>query len=265
MPNASDYVDTPIKFLFKGPNQSGKSVAAGSVVDPEKKKKTLYLDIDERFRSIAHYFSKRFPEVLDSIVFEQYKQSEFEKLRLRIEGLAESDKYYCVVVDSLISLASILTKYMINLAGKPGEKEGGVIRRGVITTPGLPEFLGESQGLDDTMAILKSLRCHAILIAHVTTVEITDISGKVIGQKQILLTGGKKIAARIPTFFDEVYHFESEANIDPSKDPDYIFYTKPIGGNFAGTTFGLPSKIKFTNGNFWTGFRKKAEENGYII
>ena len=67
------------------------------------------------------------------------------------------------------------------------------------------------------------------------------------------MTGGRKIAAEIPVYFNEAYHFYNT----PSGGFEII--TKADGEDWAKTSLPLPERIDFTHKNLYDiidGYRK---------
>jgi hypothetical protein len=55
--------------------------------------------------------------------------------------------------------------------------------------------------------IARSLPCHFILTAHWLVIEYDDQINKKKFIMRQLVTAGKKIAAKVPIYFDEMYYF----------------------------------------------------------
>ena len=74
------------------------------------------------------------------------------------------------------------------------------------------------------------------------------------------MTGGKKIAAYLPTAFDEAYHFFVESDAFSGGTPKFKVATTHTGEDWAGTVLPLPPIIEWTNENFFNLLQKYIKE-----
>lgn len=228
-----------IKAIFKGRHGTLKTSAAVSFPKP-----MLLVDFDQTSNSVKVHWP-----VLDhdKITVGQYgsKPADFVEFRKMFEALQDNNPYRTIILDSLTSYAKMCINYSI-MSTKDTENKREI---GVIDMPGKSDFGGEDRAISTTIDICKELKCHVILIAHVLEWEATDpadpFSEKTI-TLQTLLTGGKKVAAYIPTQFQEIYHFTERRSIQGgSGTGNFEIITRNTGKDFAKTALGLPEKIEF--------------------
>ena len=176
----------------------------------------------------------RSPKELEGIFVEKFGPKDFEKFRTALIAVFKDPKFKTRVIDSLTSMSRMILNYSVSKKDSDGKS------RGVIEQVALDDYGVESDGL---LEMLDYLRDHVtgirVLTAHETPVDIKDISGKVISTTWQLLTGGSKIARRIPGFFKEIYQFDvKKALAGGSK---YTITTKNDGEHFANTI--LPIQV----------------------
>ena len=162
-----------------------------------------------------------------------------------------SPKFKTYGFDTLTSLADMLLSNIQDL--KATEKGGSVKRIGGVQVPGLEEFNAESAGIMDMILFMKNVKANVWLTAHVIETKTTsNASGKpTMSISRSLLTGGKKVAAKIPAYFPENYSLQIEPELDPSLPPKYVVYTQSNTEDYGRTGFDLPAKIDITGKPFY--------------
>lgn len=238
----SDY--KPIEALmclFKGKTKTGKKTAWATFPEP------IYaFDTDFRMATIANHpvLSKR------DIEFDQY--TDYNDVYFKLEDFQNSPnlRYKTIVIHSLTSLARIAQNYLFDNRGlaqgaaKRKKGEEGLSKIGIINLMDLSDYNGESSALG---AVSTKLR----IIHQRFNVNIVLVAHTVFGEDKII-TGGNKIGAEIPSYFNEVYHFEVDTGMTGSEATRYICNIAPTSANFAGTSFyNMPARIDFTNQMFY--------------
>ena len=130
---------------------------------------------------------------------------------------------------------------MISLRGGQQSTEDKVRgkKRGVLELAGVEDFGGEARGMAQILNIAGTLPCNFIMTAHYIVIENTNVmTGKTTTTKQ-LVTAGKKVAARVPVNFDEIYFFEKQASLNTAEPPRFIVKTQGDDESFAGTVLPL--------------------------
>jgi hypothetical protein len=121
---------------------------------------------------------------------------------------------------------------------------------------GISDYNGESSGLNQIMTKLRIIRnrgTNVVVVAHVITTEVELLGGGSKTSRRII-TGGNKVAAEIPSYFDEVYHFYVRVppGLSENKARSFVCATQATGTDFAGTSLrGIPPEIDFTNKLFY--------------
>jgi hypothetical protein len=243
--NLSDYQPTEaLMYLLKGESGTGKSIALGSFPGP------LYIaSCDGRVAPLAHY-----PGIKDRKDLEFDIYTSYNKLVDKLEKLTQDCPYKTVAVDPLTGLARLAIAHLFSNRGTPDPKKDKEPRSvGGIPIMGINEYNGESSAIASMLLYLRIIRnkgVNTVLTAHVVTSEMKTLDNKYITTRR-LLTGGNKIAAEIPSYFDEVYHFYSTA-AGLSNDKSYRALTYNVGEDFARTSFyGLQGEIDFTDKLFY--------------
>lgn len=231
--------------LFVGPPGSAKTVSAASFVLSDPEKPIYIFDLDGRVAPLLRFY----PKHLDRIESDYYGPQSFEKVNKKLEKLQDYPKnkfpYSTVVFDGLTSSGDQLINYMLTLRGTSAGAEKGK-ERGVISLAGPEDYGGEARGLSMILDIARSLPCHFILTAHWLMIEYDDPIKKHKYIVRQLLTAGKKIAAKIPIYFDEMYYFDVESAMADNVKPKYVCRTAGGTGFSAKTALTLPAKFPVT-------------------
>ena len=244
-------VGGPTLTLMKGEPGLGKSIAAASYPKP------LYVfDFEDKMDAVKNYYTytiKR-PDVLQGITFDTYRNWDNAWEKLINFGLGCPHK--TLVFDSLTAGAWLAIMSIVRFKGESGGKKVGKIK-----VAGIEDYGGEAAALNnmiDQFITLRQMGVHIILVAHVLRV-VEKPAGGASTESRTLMTGGRKVAAGIPGYFHETYHFEVDA-IDPSK-PKYIARTTHTGDDFARTSLPLPGAIDWTNKVFYEVIQGHLKDN----
>ena len=144
-------------------------------------------------------------------------------------------------MSSLISLARMALNYSVSLRGRAGKSKG------VIELLEIEDFGAEARLLGTVIDVFRSLSSNFILEAHLVSVIEKDITTKKETNYKTLLTGGKKIAAEIPSYFDEVYYFFTRNRVGETGGySDYYISTAPKEDILCKTALPLPGEMKVT-------------------
>lgn len=259
MPSTTDedqlIVDPGMFDLFIGESGTGKSTAALSFPSP------FVLDFDKKMPTIAkkHFPGKKVDwECFDDI----FQVSDF--LMPWLSG--EECPYETLIADSITTLSTLC----LNSVGKTkGEDVMKQLKTRVKTKSGdmgievmsYDYYNGEANFFERYFIdALRSLWArpgnpkHVIVLAHVVTVESApDMRTKVVTRTRQIVTAGRKVAAFIPTRFDEMYRFgwETPELGDELNKPKNIVITYQLGEENAKTAFPFPPRIDFTGKNFY--------------
>jgi hypothetical protein len=86
-----------------------------------------------------------------------------------------------------------------------------------------------------------------ILIAHVMEASYNSITTGEVRVSRTIVTAGKRVAAKIPAYCTEVYHFGVKKGMIEGAGGEYVAVTENTGDDFARTALDLPREIKLGN------------------
>lgn len=268
MPSTKDLTQAQQKglfALFKGPPNSAKSGAAYSFPD------AFVFDFDRKMPTIAQ---KHFPnnEFNWETFNEVYTLSEYLKPYLDMNPINGSFKEFpheTIIVDSVTSLSTLCLASLDKTKGTDVIKmmQTTVGKSKTVEVMGFDYYNAEANFFEryfmEKLKILWSRSGnpkHIIVIAHEITVESApDISTGMIRSTKSIVTAGRKVAAYIPSRFDEEYVFELE------KPPfgDSVSKNKRIciTGEQADarTAYKFDTRIDFTNKSLYDILNKTAK------
>ena len=72
------------------------------------------------------------------------------------------------------------------------------------------------------------------------------------------MTAGKNVAAKIPAYCGEVYHFNIKTGFVEGQGGDYTLLTEHTGDDFARSALGLPKEIVFGDKPLYDTYIKPA-------
>lgn len=233
-------------FLFWGNISSGKSWAAASFPKP-----MYILDFDRRHDSLLTCNWANEPGV-DYDVFPN-----MDAAALRMNQLYDNkgEKYRTIVLDSLTYFSELAITHSIDNRDSKGKAVGSW------KIADIGDYGAESSILMQSIQLMVELPIISIVTGHYTETETKDLRNpdRVI-RTRTLLTGAKKIAAKIPGAFNEIYSFYVQRNA--KGDPEYLVNTYNDGETFARTTIpGLPKTINQTNIKLYDVLKQTVEAN----
>lgn len=247
--------------MFKGASGVGKSVGAMSFPNP------YVFDFDRKMPNIAlkHFPGKsiEYDTFTDAFVFAD-----------KIAGWLEEKNcpFETIIFDSITSMVNLI---ITSIAEKKGESLIKLLQRIQKTSGGgsQVEMLGidyynaETRFVTWLMDATKTLYArpgnpkNIIFIAHVIVAESApDLKTKVVTKTRSIVTAGRKVAAYIPTQFDDVYMFGysevggGEVQADGRRSEgktEYHILTQPSGEDDAKCSFRLRKSTDFTNANLY--------------
>lgn len=245
--------------LFKGEPGTRKSTQALSYPKPQ-----YWISTDHKMNALLLPM-KKWNVDAKQIQFEDY--TDWNPIIKKLESFQINCPFKTIIDDSITSNGDIILRQVRKSKGgttrKSGQQAGKMI--GGIEVNEVEDYNAESAGFNEFIALLKDIhkthRVDIILIAHVIRVEERVLGGATTIARSIV-TAAKKVAAKIPAYCDETYHFNVETDIDISKGGKYSVITSNVGDDFARTTLQLPPKIELAEGdNLYEKWIKPAIDN----
>lgn len=216
-----------LMILAKGEPGSWKTCSLATFPGP-----IYFFDLDGRMAPVR----KMLPDRKD-IFYDTYGPLDFVKFVEALERMAGQKDYRTVVIDSLTALARMAINTSIRLNDR--KKKSGVYM------PEIQDWMYEARGLSQVLDAARQglFNCHFIMVAHVVKSETPQLGGDATIETRQLLTGGRKIAAEIPAYFDEVWHFQVRPGGNGMVGE---VITQSGGKDFAKTALPLPKAIDIT-------------------
>lgn len=247
--------------LFKGESGAGKTVAALSFPKP------YVFDFDGKMPGIAR---KHFPA--KDIRYDTF--ADIFDVAAKLAEFDEGCPYETLIADSFTDLANLT----IDSIGKvKGETVPEMLRRVQETRNKnkqlemmpIDYYGGEDRFCTFFINQLKKLHSrrgnpkYVIVIAHVLTVDSApDLKTKLITRTRSIVSKGKKVAAWLPTQFDDMYIFGYEQGnaFDSASKPKRVCITESYGEDSAKCSIrGLPTVIDFTDGSLYDSIFNRAK------
>ena len=227
-----------LNVLIKGDPGTGKTPIACSFPYP-----LLHFDCDYRARSLNLFF-KNDPERIKNIDIVQPRT--YADVRDNLERLANASRISekTIVVDPLTTLADLTMRGILAIKGSSGGRSIGNVK-----IAGIQDYGDEAAILGDIVFFLRQIyqkhNVNTILVAHVVTSEEKDLKEQKTVFSRALLTGGKKIGSKLPSYFDEVWH--TFVRPDLRGRPEFVLQTRHTGFDFARTALDMPDEVVFSN------------------
>lgn len=269
--NAQD--ERGIFGLLKGASGTGKSVAALSFPN------LFVFDYDRKMPAIA---LKHFPR--KSIEYETFDDTDrvsdlikewlqcptcgYDRTcvaRLRVQ-CGTSCPYESLLHDSFTQMENLVIKTIADVKGesvptmmKTMMKTKGT-GKGKVDLMDFDYYKAEMRFTEWILSTSKTLWArqgnpkHILFTAHVITTDQSNLLTGLVTRTRSIVSQGNKVAAYIPTEFDEVYTFgyAEEGGLDGKASTiKYYVLTEPIGEDDSKTAYRLTRTIDFTNGNFY--------------
>lgn len=246
-----DYRDPGMFALFKGPSGAGKTVAALSFPN------VWMADLDKKMPNIArkHYPNK-------PIEYKQY--DDIFKLLEQMSAWIGNCPHETLLFDSITSMISLILK-TVGLSKGEGmeqmlknmQRSLGKFKQELMT---IDYYNAETRIVEHIIDLAKVLYQqpgnpkNVLFTAHILSVDSApDLKTKIVTHTRSIVTAGRKVAAYIPTQFDEVYLFGTSQGGDLSSQSistvRHIMTTETCGEDDAKTAFKLEQFIDFTNKN----------------
>lgn len=237
-------VDPAIQYcLFKGEPGVRKSTQALSYP-----RKQFWFSWDRKMSGIL-VPARKWGIDLREIEYEDY--DDWSKPRAKLEQLQVNCPYKTLIFDSITSMADMTLRQTLKM--KSGKTRSSGAKAGM-QIAGIPineieDYNAESSALNELIAITKDIcsfhRVNIILIAHVMEATYKSGTSNETHISRTIVTAGKRVAAKIPAYCTEVYHYNIKKGIVEGQGGAYTLLTEHTGDDFARTALGLPREIEF--------------------
>lgn len=250
-------IDPLAKYMamFVGGNGSGKSVAIASWL----RKGPIYtFDFDGRMASVANWYKQRGLRP-GQLTYDTYGPGNLYEAHQKMESLLNNCPYAAVSIDSFSSATISAVMYSLRKRGRMGDKKVSMTK-GEMIIPDWDEYKGETVFITQFLDMCKDLAAKGVAVfwtAH--PIESTKIDGKNYSVQTRYVAYGHKVDSLVPIYFNEIYHFVTENNLQADK-VERIVYTQPMGGVNAKTALNLPTKINWTDQDFYSVLSNLARE-----
>lgn len=242
--------------MFKGEPGTRKSTQALSFPGPQ-----YWFSWDRKMNGIFLPMKKW---GIDPKTIEYDDYDDWNKPKMKLEKLQVSCPYKTIVIDSITSMADMTLRQTNRLkygtTRKSGEAAGKLV--GGIAVNEIEDYNAESSALQELIALTKDINMYhgvnVILIAHVIKAEYRDTSKKTTHISRQIVTAGKNVAAKIPAYCGEVYHFNIKTGFVEGQGGDYTLLTEHTGDDFARSALGLSKEIIFGDKPLYDTYIKPA-------
>ena len=243
MANMGDAVVDHLYCMFKGEPGLRKSTQALSFPGPQ-----YWFSWDRKMNGIMLPM-KKWGIDPKTISYDDY--DDWEAGKKKLEQLQVNCPYKTIVIDSLTSMADMTLRQTMKI--KYGKTKGSGASAGKlvagIAVNEIEDYNAESSALQELIALTKDIhnfhKVNVILIAHVVKAEYRDTTKKTTHVSRQIVTAGKNVAAKIPAYCGEVYHFNIKQGFVEGAGGDYSLLTTHTGDDFARTALELPAEIVF--------------------
>ena len=255
MSNMSGVENNVHYSLFKGEPGTRKSTAALTYPGPQ-----YWFSFDWKMNALVLPM-KKWGIDPKTVEYDDFK--DWSSARSKLEQFQLNCPYKTIVIDSITSIADSMLGQVKKLKAGTTKSSGAQAGRAVggISVNEMEDYNAEAAGLNELIALTKDIqRYHkidVILIAHVIRTESRDPSGKQ-NITRVIVTAGKKPAAKIPAYCDEMYHFGVESSLVEGQGGDYTILTNNTGDDYARTTLELPGLIRIKDDQLYLKYVKPA-------
>ena len=243
MSNMNDVNFDALYCMFKGEPGTRKSTQALSFPGPQ-----YWFSWDRKMSGILLPMRKWGIDP-KTISYDDY--DDFSKARAKLEQLQVNCPFATVVLDSLTTGADSTLRQTMKLKyGKTRSSgaQAGKLIAGIAVNE-IEDYNAEASALQEIVALTKDInafhKVNIILIAHVIKAEYRDTTKNVTHISRQIVTAGKNVAAKIPAYCGEIYHFNIKRGFVEGSGGDYSLLTNHVGDDFARTALDLPPEIVF--------------------
>lgn len=252
MPTLFDEMKLDVLFcMMKGEWGTRKSTSALSFPRPQ-----YWASYDKKMRSLLIPMQK-WGIKPNEIIYDDY--NDWSKCENKLKQLQVNCPYKTIVIDSITSLGDSIMDQTKKMKTGVTRKSGAAAGKNIagINVNELEDYNAESSAIADLISMLKDIhtyhRVNVILIAHVIQVDYKSPEGKTHFSRSIV-TAAKKVAAKIPAYCEEVYHFNIDRGMEEGGEGSYGLFTTHTGDDYARTSLPLPKRITFGDNSLYDNY-----------
>lgn len=229
--------------MFKGEPGTRKSTQALSFPKPQ-----YWFSWDRKMEGI-YLPMKKWGISPKDVHYDDY--DDWNKAKIKLEQLQVNCPYKTIIADSITSCADMTlrqtTRLKYGVTRASGAQAGKLV--GGIAVNEIEDYNAESAALQELVALTKDIhkfhKVNIILIAHVVKAEYRDTTKKTTHVSRQIVTAGKNVAAKLPAYCLEVYHFNIKSGMVEGSGGEYSLLTEHTGDDFARSALGLDREIVF--------------------
>jgi hypothetical protein len=227
--------------MMKGEPGTRKSTAALSYPG-----KQYWFSWDRKMSGIL-IPAKKWGLDLKQIDFDDY--DDWSKAAAKLQSFQVNCPYKTLIFDSITSCADMTLRQTLSMKKGKNRQSGAAAGKQIagIAVNEIEDYNAESSALNELIALTKDInnfhKVNIILIAHVMEASYQNVTNGENRISRTIVTAGKRVAAKIPAYCTEVYHFNIKKGFDVSAGGQYALLTEHTGDDFARTALGLPKEI----------------------
>lgn len=239
-------IDSSVSYImFKGEPGTRKSTCALSYPKP-----AYWFSWDQKMNALFLPM-KNWKIDPKEVQFDDY--NDWTAARTKLEQFQLNCPFKTLIFDSITSAADSMLNQTKKMKYGTTRKSGATAGKNIggISVNEMEDYNAESAALAELISLTKDIKkfhkVNIILIAHVIQAEYKAPTGET-HMSRTIVTAGKRIAAKIPAYCDEVYHFNIKRNsLEVGSGGNYALLTTHTGDDFARTSLPLSPEIVFGN------------------
>jgi hypothetical protein len=248
MPTLESIDPSILYCMFKGEPGTRKSTSALSFPTPQ-----YWFSYDGKMESLLLPM-RHWGLDPKEITYDDY--NDWNGGRKKLEEFRLNCPYKTIVIDSITSVGDAINRQTLKLKSGTTKNDGGEAGKRIAGIPvnTIEDFNAETSALQELVALTKDIhkyhKINVVLIAHIIQTEQRTPDGKT-HMSRLIVTGGKKIAAKMPAYCTEIYHFNIEGGFEVGKGGSYTILTAHTGDDFARTSLPLDGTITIGNDSLY--------------
>ena len=243
--------------MFKGEPGTRKSTQALSFPGPQ-----YWFSWDRKMNGI-YLPMKRWGIDPKTISYDDY--DDWNKAKKKLEDFQVTCPYKTIIIDSITSMADMTLRQTNAMKYGKTRASGAAAGKlvGGIAVNEIEDYNAEAAAIQELVALTKDIhtfhKVNVILIAHVVQAEYRNTTNNTTHISRQIVTAGKKVAAKIPGYCLEVYHFNIKTTgFKEGQGGQYSLLSEHTGDDFARSALGLEKEIVFGDKPIYETYLKPA-------